>query len=337
MNLFAKEYRGIVGASAFALLSIGGSGAFLWQSLERANAAMLAMQKRTKEFETLRKESPAPTEESRKQLEKQKEASTASVGRLRAALNAMNVPLEKIQPQEFQTALNAKTQSFIAKAAKSKIPIPPGARESDFSMDLDEFIKRMPSVDQVSSVNRQLTAADRLLNTLLDSKPMALASFKIDRADDLKEAKTDPKPEAKPEPKGGKPGQPQAKPMAPALSVLGFDLKFTASPDSLRDFLNALARDKQAFYVVRRLKIATLSKEGIPMLAPSKAGGTPPTPSTSSGQPQSSPVAQYILGDEHVEVEARVDLLTVLPPPAASNPPAKSPSTSPAKEGAKQP
>jgi hypothetical protein len=121
------------------------------------------------------------------------------------------------------------------------------------------------------------------------------------------------------------------------LSALSFDLKFTASPDSLRDFLNALTRDKQAFFVVRRIKVNTLSREGVPMLAPSKAIAAIPAEPALSGQPPAAPVAQYILGDEHVEVEMRVDLLSVLPapvpPPAASGKSAKPPT----KEGTKQP
>jgi len=328
MNLFAKEYRAGVGASAFALLSVGGSGVFLWKAAEGRTTAMLELEKRSKDFDRLRTSTPAPTEESRKQLEEQKKTSTASGDKLRAALAGMNIPLEKIQPQDFQTALNTKTKNFITKAAKAKIPIPRGAKEADpFSMDFDEFIKKVPSEDRVAAVNRQLTAADRLLNTLLDSKPLSLIGFKVDRSEEAKEVKA--------EVKSGKPNQPQ--PLPPVLSVLGFDLKFTASPDSFRDFLNALTRDKQAFFVVRRIKVSTLSKEGVPMLAPSKAiTAAPPEPAV-PGQPQAAAVAQYILGDEHVEVELRVDLLSVLPPAAPSSTPPEKSAKPQAKEGTKQP
>ena len=325
MNLFSKEYRAIAGASVFAILSVGGSGAFLWQTRAAHATAMEEILKRNKEFDGLRTGTPVPTEESRKQLEERKKTAAESVKKLRGALTAMNIPLETIQPQEFQTALNTKTQNFIAKATKSRITLPRGAKESDpFSMDFDEFIKRVPSEDKVSSVNRQLTATDRLLNTLLDRKPKALIGFKIDRPEESKE----PKPDAK----AGKPNQ--AQPPAPVLSALGFDLKFTASPDSLRDFLNALTRDKQAFFVVRRIKVTTLSKEGVPMLAPSKAVLPAPAEPLTPGQPQAAVLAQYILGDEYVEVEMRVDLLSVLPPPL---PPAETSAKPPAKERTKQP
>jgi hypothetical protein len=327
MNLFVKEYRAIVGASIFALLSMGGSSAFLWQAAETHATALAEMVKRNKEFDGLRTSKPAPTEVSRKQMEEHKKTSSDSLEMLHARLSAMNIPLETIQPLDFQTALNAKTQNFMTKAAKSRIPIPKGARESDpFSMDFDEFIKRVPSEDKVSLVNRQLTAADRLLNTLLDSKPLSLIAFKIDRSEDPKEIK--------PDPKSGKP--PQASPAI--LSAQGFDLKFTASPDSLRDFLNALARDRQAFFVVRRIKVTTLSKDGVPMLAPSKTVTAPPAEPSAAGQPVAPTVAQYILGDEHVEVELRVDLLSVLPLASTTPLPGGDKSTKPAtKEGTKKP
>jgi len=316
MNLFSKEYRSILGASAFALLSVGGGSAFLWQAAESRTSAMQELEKRSKEFDRLRTSTPAPTEESRKQLEEQKKASKDSAVALEAGLTAMTIPLEKIQPQDFQTALNTKTKNLIAKASKAKIPIPRGAKEADpFSMDFDEFIKKVPSEDKAASVHRQLNAADRLLNTLLDSKPLALTSFKVDRSE-----------EAKPDTKSGKPAQtPQP---APVLSALGFDLKFTATPDSLRDFLNALTREKQAFFVLRRIKVTTFSREGVPMLAPSKAILAAPAEPAIPGQPQAATVAQYILGDEHVEVETRIDLLSVLTEKSAK--PA-------GKEGTKQP
>lgn len=310
MNLFSKEYRAILGASAFALLILGGSAGFAWSALQERNGAVEELQKRSKDFDRLRSLTPAPTEEGRKQLEQQEKAARNSANKLFAALGAMNIPLEKIQPQDFQTALNSKTQSFAARAAKNRVTIPRGARESEpFSMDFDEFIKKVPSEERAPVVNRQLIAADRLLNTLLDSKPLALVSFKIERKEEPKEPVKEAK-ETKVDAKSGKPSQ--AQPPVRVLGAVGFDLKFTATPDSLRDFLNALTRDKKAFFVVRRLKITTLSKEGVPMQAPSKVTAAAPVDPSAAGQPQATTVAQYILGDEHVEVEMRVDLMTSL-------------------------
>lgn len=340
MNLLSKEYRAIFGASTFALLCVGGGGAFLWTAAQDRDAAVEELQKRSKDFDRLRSVSPAPTDESRRQLEQQEKAATAAANKLLAAWTAVNVPLEKIQSQDFQTALNTKTQSFIAKAAKSRVSIPRGTRESDpFSMDFDEFIKKVPSEERAPFVNRQLIAADRLLNTLLDSKPLSLISFKIDRKEESKDSPKDVK-EPKPDPKSGKPSQ--AQPPVRVLSTLGFDLKFTATPDSFRDFLNALTRDKQAFFVVRRLKVTTLSKEGVPMVAPGKAVVAAPVEPTNPGQPQAPAVAQYILGDEHVEVEMRVDLLSSLlaevrPVETSDALSAEKSAKLPSKEGTRQP
>ena len=84
--------------------------------------------------------------------------------------------------------------------------------------------------------------------------------------------------------------------------------------------------------------IATAPVEPLPL-------GQPPVPPMPTGQPASptglppaQAVAQYILGDEHIEVEMRVDLLTTLPPPESSSasPGEKSPKPT-AKEGAKKP
>jgi hypothetical protein len=341
MNLLSKEYRAVLWALVFALLIVGGSTAFVWTALQERNAAVAELEMGGKDYERHRLVSPAPTEGSRRQLEQQEQDARAAANKLLAAIDAMNIPLEKIQPQDFQSALNSKTQSFTARAAKSRVTIPRGVRESEpFSLDFDEFIKKVPSEERAPLVNRQLIAADRLLNTLLDSKPIALVSFKIERKEEPKDPPREAK-ETKADAKSGK--AVQAPPTVRVLATQGFDLKFTATPDSFRDFLNALTRDKKAFFVVRRLRVTTLSKEGVPMLAPSKSiVAATVEPPTTGQTPAASAVAQYILGDEHVEVEMRVDLLTSLlaevPPLSKPGSPSQDKTAKPpSKEGAKQP
>ncbi len=347
MNLFSKEYRAILGASVFALLSVGGSGAFLWQAYH--TSGMAELKKVSAEFNRLAEADRPPTKESKEQLNELVAASKKSYEKVNSALEAMTIPLalekpdaskalqstaphplappKTIKPEDFQTALLAKKEVFVAKAAKNRILIPVPAPVSasgppaTFSMDFDDFISKRPPEDKAPVMYRQLTAADRLLNTLLDSKPLRLIRFKIDRTEEPKETKT--------ETGAKKAGQPQ--PLKPVLSALGFDLKFTATPDSLRDFLNTLTRDKHAFFVVRRIKVITQSKdskEGMPMVAPFRVSPPIPAEPAAPGAPQASALAEYILGEEHVEVDLRVDLLSFLTE--------KSPKTD-EKEGTKQP
>ncbi len=321
MSLLNKEYRPILAASILGLLCVGGSGFFCWSALTDRTQAEADLKNKGEELNRLMSAGAPPTKDHLKQLQKQLESSEASVKTLRSALESMDVPLERIQPQEFQASMNTKARDVIAKAQKYRIPIPSGARESEpFSLDLDEFIKKLPSEDRVPMVHRQLIAAERLMHTLLESKPLAVRSFKVDR---IEESKADAKVE-KADPKGG---QARAS-SAPVLSSLGFEIWFGATPDSLRDFLNALTKEKRGLFVPRRMKITTVAKDASfkdvrdnrdirPMEAPRK--GEIPQPVESSvpaGQRKPEPVAQYILGDEHIEVEMRLELLSTLPPTA---------------------
>ena len=78
------------------------------------------------------------------------------------------------------------------------------------------------------------------------------------------------------------------------------------------------------------------------MLAPSKASVATPAEPLASSQSPTAALAQYILGEEHIEVDMSVDLITSLfaevPPPTKSGTPSPDKTAkSASKEGAKQP
>lgn len=325
MNLLLKEYRAIFAATVFALLSIGGSGAFFWNASQERDAAALELQKTTKEFGRLISANPAPIDDSVKQLEGQLKAAENSEIALFEEVTKMTIPLDQIQPQEFQTSVIEKTQSFIARAGKKHVPIPPpvvlqGSESKEpvpFSMGFDYFVKNRASDQKAPVFNRELVAADRLLNTWLDSKPRSLLSFKIYRPHETPENQKDTR-QTKTDQNASKSAQSGTE--GHVLDALWFFLKFTTSPDSLREFINSLARDSQTLFIVRKLKVTTLSKEGVNMVAPSKTFVAAPIESDALGQPKAPAEAQYILGDEYIEVEMRVDLVQVAKPVLAGTP-----------------
>jgi len=252
MKFLPKEYRGIAGASAFALLSLGGSGAYFGYALDQQSAAMKIAEEKSAEHKRLLNANPPPSPEQLKQLEGHRDTCRATLGELRKTFAAIDFTVQDQTPQEFQKALNDKTQAFIKKAEKYSVTLPPS-----FYMDFDQYLKKLPPPELVPIASRRLSAADTLLDSLLESRPISLRGFKIRTPEQLSELETAnkpaPPPPSKPDPKAPKVVAPP--PRKPILESQTYTLQFTARPDSLRDFLNTVAAETRGLFVTRRLKI----------------------------------------------------------------------------------
>jgi len=184
-------------------------------------------------------------------------------------------------------------------------------------MDFDQYLKKLPAPEAVPLASRRLCGADTLLDDLLESRPISLRGFKIRTPEQLSEAESaakqavqaSNKPNSK-TPKAATPPTPA--PAKPVLEAQTFTIQFTARPDSLRDFINTLANESRGIFVTRRIKIVN-NKEKEPPLKGNQVG-------LSTGEP--APVVsqlgggtsfgRYVLGDENVEVEMTVDLMSLV-------------------------
>jgi hypothetical protein len=307
MKFLPKEYRGIAAASAFAVLSLGGSGAYFGYALEQKSAAMETAGKKSEEHKRLLSANPPPSPEQLKQLESHRDTCRATLGELRKTFAAIDFNGQEQTPQEFQKTLNDKTQAFIKKAEKYSVTLPAG-----FYMDFDQYIKKLPPPEMVPIATRRLSAADTLLDSLLESRPISLRAFKIrtpEQASELETAsKPPPPPPSKPDPKAPKVAAPP--PPKPILEAQTYTLQFTARPDSLRDFLNTVAAETRGLFVTRRLKIVNNKEKEPPIKGALGAATEPAQGSGSLGSGGS--FARYVLGDENVEVEMSVDLISLV-------------------------
>jgi hypothetical protein len=305
MKFLPKEYRGIAGASAFAVLSLGGSGAYFGYALDQQSAAMKIAEEKSAEHKRLLSANPPPSPEQLKQLEGHRDTCRAPLEELRKNFAAIDFTVQDQTPQEFQKALNDKTQAFIKKAEKYSVTLPPS-----FYMDFDQYLKKLPPPELVPIASRRLSAADTLLDSLLESRPISLRAFKIRTPEQLSELETTNKPAqppSKPDPKAPKVVAPPPKPI---LEAQTYTLQFTARPDSLRDFLNTVAAETRGLFVTRRLKIINNKEKEPPIKG---ALGTNSEPAQGSGPlGGNGSFARYVLGDENVEVEMSVDLISLV-------------------------
>jgi hypothetical protein len=102
------------------------------------------------------------------------------------------------------------------------------------------------------------------------------------------------------------------------LNAQAFEVHFSARPENLREFLNALCTQKQAFFVPRNLKVVNSKEKEAPKKGESSSSQSAFSLSTAPSAAAADNSAKYVLGDEFVDVELTLESLTV--PPLAENP-----------------
>ena len=317
MNSALKEYKGFIAAVSVALIGVGGCAAFSWFAYQNREKAMQSFKSKSDEINRYRSAVPPPTKAHSEQLQKQFDDVEKTVTALRSAVVANdNFSLQPISPQDFQKALNEKAQALFKKAKKDDksgkesvtLPVTEGENSADsfFYLSFKEFKTKPPSPEQAPILNRQLLLTELILSLRLDNNPLSIRKVKL--LDHESPPPTPPSSKTSGNKKDAKP-----EPQAPNLNAQTFEVHFSARPENLREYLNALSTEKQAFFVVRNLKVVN-SKEK----EPPRKGEAPPSPNVGSlGQPNLPPSVdastKYILGDEYVDVELTVESLTVPP------------------------
>ena len=128
-----------------------------------------------------------------------------------------------------------------------------------------------------------------------------------------------------------KAGQKPAPVVEPLVKPHAVDLIFTAEQRGVAQILNALAGNKQQFYITRYVALHNTKdtpplREAAPVVAAAATTPDPlnPTPPTAPGTP-GAPEAKdpIVLGNEKVEVTLRVEIVDFAQPKAEATPAAK--------------
>jgi hypothetical protein len=82
------------------------------------------------------------------------------------------------------------------------------------------------------------------------------------------------------------------------------DLTFKATPAAARKVLNEIANSTGQFFIVRMLRVHSEKDKG-----PLRQRTAEPTPATSPAQPGAAAPLNFIVGNEHIEVSATIEML----------------------------
>jgi hypothetical protein len=174
-----------------------------------------------------------------------------------------------------------------------------------FQLGFDEFARMMPSTALAALLGQELSQVQMLITILLDAKVDSITSFR-----------RRPLPEERggsptPTPSSGQRVATTAKAggtTTPKLIERNIvEISFKAAPGAARRVLNEITNSTGQFFIIRTLYVHNEKDKGPPherTAAPTPA----PNPQPSPGQ-QGAGALNFIVGNEHVEVSATIEML----------------------------
>jgi hypothetical protein len=169
----------------------------------------------------------------------------------------------------------------------------------NFHLGFDEFTAALPDTVAAPLLGQQLAQAESLVNILVDARVDSVTAFQRRSLPDQRGTAI----AAIPVPAlGRKPAAAATtKPKLVACQIV--DLAFMSSPSVARKVLNQIASSNQQFYIIRTVLVRNEQEKG------PRRESTEADASTAASTPTPSAAIKFIVGNEHIEMSARIEMV----------------------------
>jgi len=243
---------------------------------------------------------PFPNDANYRKLQGYLERYNAALDKFKDELKAEFAPAPPLAPNEFQSRLRQATLAVEERARTNNVKLP-----DKFQLGFDEFARMMPSTAVTVLLGQELSQVQMLINILLDAKVDNITSFR--RHPLPEERGASPMPNSSPGqrvPTTGKAGS-TITPKLIERNVV--EISFKAAPGAARKVLNEITSSTGQFLIIRTLYVHNEKDKGPPH---ERTGAPTPVPSPQASPGQSPAGAlNFIVGNEHVEVSATIEML----------------------------
>jgi len=266
------------------------------------------------ELRRLRQGTPFPSEKNLRKMKEQIETDRQSLLALENALQPRILPVVPLQPNEFQAQLRQATTAITEQSRISKVRLP-----ENFYLGFDEYATSLPNSTAAPLLGRELKAVEWLANTIVTAHVDSLNS--LSRIPLMEEQTPVPIPTST-KTRAAKPIKPAAAPRR-IVESSSVEVAFSASPAAARKVLNQIANAREQFFIVRTLVVKNQVAKGPPReLNPAAAAAANPNPSLVSagaktGRSPAPTGINFIVGTEHIDVTARIEIVKFDFPKAA--------------------
>ena len=230
-------------------------------------------------------------------------AYSTALEKFKEALKTEVVPAPPLAPNEFQSRLRLVTVATVDRARANNVKLP-----DRFQLGFDEFATTMPPTGVTALLGQELSQVQKLMNIVIDAKVDSVTSLhRLSFPEESRVAAT-PTPSV---PGRVAAAKASATPAPPLIDRNVIDISFKAAPSAARKALNEIAASTGQFFVIRTLYVHNEKDKGP---ARERTISAIPTPSPVSAAPTPAPAASsaplnFIVGTEHIEVSATIEML----------------------------
>ena len=243
---------------------------------------------------------PFPNDANYRKLQGYLERYNAALDKFKDELKADVAPAPPLAPNEFQSRLRQATLSAADRSRTNNVKLP-----DKFQLGFDEFAQTMPDTAVAALLGQELSQVQMLINILLDAKVDSIASFRRRPLPEERGASTTPTPS--PGQRVATAAKPGGTPTPKLIERNVVEISFKAAPGAARKVVNEITSSAGQFFIIRTLYVHNEKDKGPPR---ERTGAPTPTPSpqASPGQ-QGASALNFIVGNEHVEVSATIEML----------------------------
>ncbi len=305
MNWFRQnKFLGgfLVALAVATILCLG----FLFHERGAADEQQARLETTANELNRLRAGKPFPSQANVGKARAQAQNYRALLGVLEHELRDRTLPVVPLQPNEFQAQLRQAVTALNENAAAAKVKLPP-----NFYLGFDEYATSLPNSTAAPLLGQELQAIAMLANSIVSAHVDALTGLMRVPLPEEKVAAAPP-----PTPKKGAraPGAKGTPTPAPLISNHAVDIAFSATPTAARKVLNQVATAKEQLFVIRTLNVKDQVDKGPPRAAAAAAAEPSPETASAPAAPGTTPApatVRFIVGAEHIDVRARLEIISL--------------------------
>jgi hypothetical protein len=284
----------IVVAGGAVLVALG----LLWWTKSSFEDAMATYRVSAAEQTRLESSNPYPSQANVAKMKTYLDEYKRALDKLKAELKTHIVPEAPLAPNEFQTRLRQAIGAVAENARSHRVKLP-----ANFNLGFDEFVSALPAPDDAPALGQELSQIQLLLNTIIEARVDAITAFhRISRPGTGTAA--GPVPAATPR----APSKPSPGPKLIEQRTVEFAI--SASPTAGRRVINQIAAENEQFFIIRAIYVKNQKDKGPPRENAGPSAAVPP-PNPTGAAPAATPAGplNFIVGNEHIDLSARVELV----------------------------
>ena len=284
----------IVVAGGAVLVALG----LLWWTKSSFEDAMATYRVSAAEQTRLESGNPYPSQANVAKMKTYLDEYKRALDKLKAELKTHIVPEAPLAPNEFQTRLRQAIGAIAENARSHRVKLP-----ANFNLGFDEFVSALPAPDDAPALGQELSQIQLLLNTIIEARVDAITAFhRISRPG----TGTAAGPVSAATPRA--PSKPSPGPKLIEQRTVEFAI--SASPTAGRRVINQIAAENEQFFIIRAIYVKNQKDKGPPRENTGPSAAVPP-PNPAGAAPAATPAGplNFIVGNEHIDLSARVELV----------------------------